>query len=154
MTSERNVISLNQVDSDVNYSDEALAEFFRGTDTKIDDPELVNKKQLTAKQNPLSLVNQLITKWKLHGSMINLNECWETRDIKTSRSVWHAKVGLAEVGRFGVASDHAKNQAKFLASQWFLKSVLPVGMTWIEATKLISDKLRIEELNTVLDRVI
>jgi hypothetical protein len=127
-------------------------EFFKGTDTKIADPELVNKKHLTAKQNPLSLVNQLISKWRQYGSSINLNECWETRDPKTSRSVWHVKVGIAEIGKFGVASDYVKTQAKFLATQRFLKLILPVGMTWNEAVKLISDKLRVDELNSVLDR--
>jgi hypothetical protein len=61
-------------------------------------------------------------------------------------------VGVAEVGKFGVASDYVKTQAKFLATQRFLKLLLPVGMTWNEAVKLISDKLRIDELNSVLDK--
>ncbi len=150
--SDKEMILCGQVDSDVNYSDEALMEFFKGTDAKIDDPDLVNKKQLTAKQNPLSLVNQLVSKWKQHGSGINLNECWETRDPKTSRSVWHVKVGVAETNKFGVGSDQVKTQAKFLATQRFLKLVMPVGMTWNEVVKLISDKNRVEELNNVLDR--
>jgi hypothetical protein len=29
---------------------------------------------------------------------------------------------------------------------------MPVGMTWNEVVKLISDKNRVEELNNVLDR--
>lgn len=149
---DKEKILCDRTDSDADYTDEALTEFFRGTDAKITDPDLVNKKQLTAKQNPLSLVNQLISKWRQHGSSINLNECWETRDPKTSRSVWHVKVGVAELGKFGVASDYVKTQAKFLATQRFLKLLLPVGMTWNEAVKLISDKLRIDELNSVLDR--
>jgi len=92
---------VNLVDSDVNYSDEALAAIFASKDAKIDDPDLAQKKHLLAKQNPLSLVNQIISKWRKHGSSINLNECWETRDPKTSRSVWHVKVGVAEIEKFG-----------------------------------------------------
>ena len=97
-----------QVDSDANYSDEALAEFFSGSNARIDDPDLAQKKNLLAKQNPLSLVNQIISKWKQHGSAINLNESWETRDPMTSRAVWHVKVGITEIGKFGVASDYVK----------------------------------------------
>lgn len=77
--------TVKSADSDADYTNEALTEFFKGTDAKIADPDLVNKKQLIAKQNPLSLVNQIISKWKRYGSSINLNECWETKDPKTSR---------------------------------------------------------------------
>ena len=80
-----------------------------------------------------------------------MNECWETRDPKTSRSVWHVKVGVAEFGKFGIASDLVKTQAKFLATQRFLKLILPVGMTWNEAVTLIGDKTRLDELNNLLN---
>ena len=61
-------------------------------------------------------------------------------------------MGVAEIGKFGVASDYAKTQAKFLATQRFLKLLMPVGMTWNEAALLISDKTKIEELNGLLDK--
>ena len=84
------------LDSDANYSNESLQEFYYGTDSRIDDEDLANKKHLISKQNPLSLLNQLISKWKSHGSKLNLNDCFETRDPKTSRSVWHVKVALPD----------------------------------------------------------
>jgi hypothetical protein len=54
-------------DSDANYSNEALQAFFLGSDAKIDDINLVNKKVLVSKQTPLTLVNQLVAKWKVYG---------------------------------------------------------------------------------------
>lgn len=91
-------------DSDADYSNEALQQIFEGTDAKLDDTELINKKSLVAKQNPLSLINQLVAKWKEHGKSLILNDCIETRDPKTMRAVWHVKVGLPEKDLFGKAS--------------------------------------------------
>lgn len=38
--------SARSSDSDANYSNEALQEIFEGSDAKLDDPELINKKAL------------------------------------------------------------------------------------------------------------
>lgn len=84
-------------DSEANYSNEALQDFFDGKDCKIDDENLCNMKGLIAKQNPLSLINQLMSKWKPYGSSINCNDCYETRDPKTMRAIWHVRISLPEL---------------------------------------------------------
>lgn len=114
----------------------------------------MSKKDLVAKQNPLSLVNQLVSKWKPYGAKISLNEFWETRDPKTLRSIWHSKVGIADLKKVGVGSDTVKSQAKFLATQRFLQQLLPEDMTWNQAVLLIGDKNRVDELNAILAKAV
>lgn len=138
------------MDSEANYSNEALQDFFDGTDSKIDDEGLLNKKALIAKQNPLSLINQLSAKWKPYGSQINLLDCYETRDPKTLRSVWHVRISLTEK-RISVEAQHQqKATARFLASQLFLKAILPEGTTWNDTLKMFGDKNSVDILNRVL----
>jgi hypothetical protein len=139
-------------DSDANYSNEALQAFFLGSDAKIDDINLVNKKVLVSKQTPLTLVNQLVAKWKVYGVQIKMNEFWETRDPTTMCSVWHCKVGLQDHNLIGHASDCSKNTAKYLATQRFLKKIFPEGTTWSQLLEIFGDKNRVEELNTVLKK--
>lgn len=104
------------IDSDANYSNDALQEFFEGTDAKIDDPDLIHRKALLLKQNPMTLTNQLVSKWRVYGAQLSLNDCFETRDPKTMRSVWHVKVGIPDKSLFAQGSHMQKAQARFIAS--------------------------------------
>jgi hypothetical protein len=70
------------------------------------------------------------------------------------RSIWHSKVGIANLKKVGVGSDTVKSQAKFLATQRFLQQLLPEDMTWNEAVLLIGDKNRIDELNAILAKAV
>ena len=55
---------LLQIDSDSDYSIEALQMIQEGTDAKIDDEELLgSKKGLTIKGTPFALLNALYQKW-------------------------------------------------------------------------------------------
>ena len=113
-----------------------------GQDAWITDIDILNKKNLTTKQTPLSLVNSLQTKWAEGGPMINSTECWETKDPETQRSIWHYRVGIysqAKAGEattqvtsgilLGEATDGSKQKARHLSSQDFLARLFP-GMTW------------------------
>ena len=51
----------------------------------------------------------------------------------------------------GQASHLQKAQAKYLASQKFLKSLMPVGTTWNQAVKLISDRTMLDDLAKILE---
>ena len=73
-----------------------------------------------------------------------LNDCVETRDPKTLRSVWHVKVGLPQKNLIGHASHQQKATARFLATQRFLKLVMPAGSTWNDIVRLFMDKNSVE----------
>lgn len=60
------------------------------------------------------------------------------------RAVWHVKVGLPEKDLFGKASHQQKASARFLATQRFLKLIMPEGYTWNETVKIFSDKNGVE----------
>jgi hypothetical protein len=131
-----------------------LKQLVSNDDAEIDDPELFNKKDLLNKQNPLSLMNQLGAKWRAHGNNISLNDCFETRDAKTSRSVWHYRVGIKDLNLFGQASHNQKKVAQFMAAQRFLKLLFPKGTTWMQLVALFSCKERTDELNKIIDETI
>ena len=69
------------VNSDRDYPADVLTDIMMGRDARLDDPELLTtKKHLMLKgQNPLSLINALIAKWKLGGKYIDLNNCTESK---------------------------------------------------------------------------
>lgn len=72
---------------------------FEGTDTKIDDEELLGKKKyLTTRATPLALINALQQKWREGGSKIKDSKCWESKDHETCQSIWHFSIGIEELG--------------------------------------------------------
>lgn len=85
-----------------------------------------------------------MAKWKEHGKELMLNDCIETRDPKTLRAVWHVKVGLPHRDLLGKASHQQKASARYLATQRFLKLVMPNGYTWNDTVKLFMDKNSVE----------
>lgn len=45
-----------------------------------------------------------MSKWKKFGSQIDPKYAWETKDPKTFKAVWHYKIGVGEIDRFGFGS--------------------------------------------------
>jgi hypothetical protein len=86
------------------------------TDAKIDDIELHSKTALVAKQTPLTLMNQLNSKWKAGSKYLTMNEFWESKDPSEGRAIWNCRVGLKDHCIVGVASDFNKKRAQTIAS--------------------------------------